>query len=89
MHPRLCRFTSETFYDGKLTYAYGLERQEILGERALRGSGLLVVEVAHEGNTNASPEGVDQVKGQRGCHARCTASQQPWKNDQRGWERMP
>ena len=56
MHPRLCRYTSETFYDGKLTWAEGLERREILGEGALRGSGLRVVEVAHEGNTNASPE---------------------------------
>ena len=61
MHPRLCRFTSETFYDGKLSYAQGLERQEILGDVALRGSGLRVVEVAHEGNTNASPEEAAEV----------------------------
>ena len=56
MHPQLCRYTSETFYDGKLTWAGGLERQEILGDGALCGSGLRVLEVAHEGNTNASPE---------------------------------
>ena len=54
MHPRLCRFTSETFYDGKLTYADGLERQEILGDATLRGSGLRgsglrVVEVTARG----------------------------------------
>ena len=81
MHPRLCRYTSETFYDGKLTGVDGLERQEVLGEGALpgsglggtglggtglrgtglRGSGLQVVEVAHEGNTNASPEEADAV----------------------------
>ena len=61
MHPRLCRFTSETFYDGKLSYAKGLERQEILGDVALRGSGLRVVEVTHEGNTNASPEEAAEV----------------------------
>ena len=61
MHPRLCRFTSETFYDGKLSYAEGLERQEILGDAALRGSGLRVVEVTHEGNTNASPEEAAEV----------------------------
>ena len=64
MHPRLCRYTSETFYDGKLTWAGGLEWQEVLGEEARRGSGLggsglggsglRVVEVTHEGNTNAS-----------------------------------
>ena len=66
MHPRLCRYTSETFYDGKLTWAGGLERQEILGEGALAGSGLggsglRVVEVTHEGNTNASPEEAAEV----------------------------
>jgi uncharacterized protein len=66
MHPQLCRFTSETFYDGKLTWADGLERQEILGEGALgrsglAGSGLRVVEVTHEGNTNASPEEAAEV----------------------------
>ena len=66
MHPRLCRFTSETFYDGKLTYADRLERQEILADATLRGSGprgsgLRVVEVTHEGNTNTSPEEAAEV----------------------------
>ncbi len=76
MHPRLCRYTSETFYDGKLTWDGRLERQEILAEVALRGSGLggsglrgaglagsglRVVEVTHEGNTNASPEEAAEV----------------------------
>jgi superfamily I DNA and/or RNA helicase len=79
MHPRLCEFTSDTFYDGKLTYADGLKRQEILGDVALGGSelepglrgsgldprlwgsGLRAVEVAHEGNTNASPEEAAEV----------------------------
>ena len=59
MHPDLCRYTSEVFYDGKLHGVEGLERQEILGP--LPGSGLRVVEVAHEGNTNASPEEADEV----------------------------
>ena len=61
MHPRLCQYTSETFYDGKLTWVDGLERQEILGDVALCGSGLRVVGVAHEGNTNASPEEAAEV----------------------------
>ena len=34
MHPELCRFTSEVFYDGKLHGVDGLDRQEILGEAA-------------------------------------------------------
>ncbi|HEX4258888.1 MAG TPA: AAA domain-containing protein, partial [Streptosporangiaceae bacterium] len=56
MHPDLCRYTSATFYDGKLTWTDGLELQEILGTGSPRGAGLQVVEVPHEGNTNASPE---------------------------------
>jgi len=56
MHPDVCRYTSEVFYDGKLHGAEGLGRQEILGDPPFCGSGLRVVEVAHQGNTNASPE---------------------------------
>ena len=56
MHPRLCRYTSEVFYDGKLTWTGGLSNQEILGEIPFYGSGLRIVEVSHQGNTNASPE---------------------------------
>jgi uncharacterized protein len=56
MHPKLCRYTSAVFYDGKLTWAEGLERQQILGDLPPNGAGLHVVEVPHEGNTNSSPE---------------------------------
>ncbi len=56
MHPELCRFTSETFYDGKLTAMPDLARQEIVGDSPLPGAGMRVIEVPHEGNTNASPE---------------------------------
>jgi uncharacterized protein len=56
MHPTLCRYTSEAFYDGKLASVPGLQRQEIIGELLPRGAGLRTVAVPHEGNTNASPE---------------------------------
>jgi uncharacterized protein len=57
MHPDLCRFTSDAFYDGKLHGVDGLDNQQILGE----GSGLRIVEVQHQGNTNASPEEASAV----------------------------
>ena len=57
MHPDLCRFTSEAFYDGKLHGVEGLDRQEVLGF----GSGLHIVEVAHQGNTHASAEEAREV----------------------------
>ena len=56
MHPELCRFTSEVFYDGRLTAIATLELQQILGETPLRGSGLRFHQVPHAGNTNASRE---------------------------------
>ena len=57
MHPDLCRYTSAAFYDGKLAGVDGLGRQEILGW----SSGLRLVEVPHQGNTNASPEEAREV----------------------------
>ena len=47
MHPQLCQFTSEVFYDGKLTSAPGLENQQILGDVPPSGSGLRVLAVPH------------------------------------------
>ena len=77
MHPRLCRYTSDVFYDGKLTWIDGLERQEVLGDLPPSGSGLRVLEVPHEGNTNTSPEEASQVArlvqnlvGREWCNAR-------------------
>jgi predicted RecB family nuclease len=61
MHPDLCRFTSDAFYDGKLHGVRGLARQQILGEAPLAGSGLRIVKVSHQGNTNASPEEASAV----------------------------
>jgi uncharacterized protein len=61
MHPALCRYTSEVFYDGKLTGVEGLEHQQILGELPPRGSGLRILPVPHEGNANASLEEASQV----------------------------
>jgi uncharacterized protein len=61
MHPALCRYTSDVFYDGRLAAGEELDRQAILGEHLLGGAGLRVVEVPHEGNANASPEEAAQV----------------------------
>ena len=63
MHPELCQYTSDAFYDGRLTARPGLEHQQILGAAPLRGAGLRIVEVPHEGNTNASPEEAAAVAG--------------------------
>ncbi len=61
MSPALTKFTSELFYEGKLTAREGLERQALGGVEALAGSKLWVVPVDHDGCRNASNEEVDAV----------------------------
>lgn len=59
---KICAFTSEVFYEGKLapSAALDLERQALAGG-PIDGSGLFLVEVAHEGNRSASGEEVEVV----------------------------
>jgi uncharacterized protein len=59
--PRLCDYTSEVFYEGKLHPIEGLERQLISATQDFNGAGLLVSFVDHTGNRNASPEEAAEV----------------------------
>ncbi len=57
MHPVLCGYTSEAFYDDRLSGVGGLERQQVLTAAAgLPVAGLHFVEVDHSGNASASTE---------------------------------
>ncbi|ANP46072.1 TM0106 family RecB-like putative nuclease [Candidatus Viadribacter manganicus] len=61
LHPAICAFTSELFYEGRLQPRPGLERQEIKSSGRLQGSGLRYLPVAHAGNVNVSHEEVDAI----------------------------
>ena len=62
LHPAICRFTSELFYEGRLRSRPGLERQALSGDGIpFAGSGLFFVPVVHTGNQNSSPEEVEAV----------------------------
>ncbi|SDR63347.1 uncharacterized protein SAMN05519103_08516 [Rhizobiales bacterium GAS113] len=61
LHPTICDFTSELFYEGRLRPRPGLELQEIRSLGLLRGSGLRYRPVAHTGNQSSSPEEADVV----------------------------
>ena len=63
LHPTLCAFTSEVFYEGRLRSREGLERQQIEGHPWLGSAGLWFIPVRHEGNQNSSPEEVERVAG--------------------------
>ncbi len=64
LHPDICSFTSEVFYEGRLEpiEGEGLELQYVDGGDALPGTGLGRVDVEHAGNTNESAEEVRTVR---------------------------
>ena len=61
LHPKLCEFTSEAFYEGLLRSREGLERQRMEGHPWLGDAGLWFVPVPHEGNQNSAPEEVEMI----------------------------
>ncbi len=61
LHPRLCSFTSEVFYENRLRSHVGLENQKIIGHPWLGEYGLWFIPVSHVGNQNASAEEVEKV----------------------------
>jgi len=68
LHPDICAFTSETYYEGKLRARKGCERQRITGPTRLaepsegkEGAGLWFVRCSHEGNQTSSPEEAEAV----------------------------
>lgn len=61
LHPDICRFNSELFYDNELNAIKENECQVIKGDTEFSNKSLALVEVDHWGNTNYSPEEVDKV----------------------------
>jgi uncharacterized protein len=62
LHPRICSFTSEMFYESRLEPRPGLENQAILSPGALQGSGLRFLPVSHDGNQSSSPEEAARIE---------------------------
>ncbi len=61
LHPDLCAFTSESFYESRLDSRDELRRQVVRGPSKWSGAGLRLVPVVHQGNENESPEEVEAV----------------------------
>jgi uncharacterized protein len=56
LHPSICSYTSELFYEGKLAPHPGLATQVVSGPTPYAGTGLFYVPVVHEGNHSSSAE---------------------------------
>ena len=61
LHPEICDFTSEVFYERRLKPAAGLEAQRVVSSGPVSGSGLRFLPVSHVGNRVSSLEEVDSV----------------------------
>ena len=62
LHPDICAYTSELFYEGRLYPRPGLEFQTIRSPGRVNGTGLRYVAVPTKGNQSSSPEEADCVK---------------------------
>jgi uncharacterized protein len=76
--PSICSFTSEVFYEERLLAKPGLERQRLTGAGDYDGSGVRLLEVAHDGNRNSSTEEIEAVVD---LVARLTAPGVQWVNE--------
>jgi uncharacterized protein len=61
LHPAVCDFTSEVFYQGRLKSRQGMETQVLSSGSLVSGTGLRLMPVHHEGNQNSSSEEADRV----------------------------
>lgn len=63
LNPKICEFTSEIYYENRLTTVDGTEKQVISGSPKFSGSGLFYVPVAHVGNQSRSIEEAETIEG--------------------------
>ncbi len=61
MHPEICAFNSELFYENRLHPVANLDRQVLEGPTPFAGAGLWYVPVPHEGNRNSSTEEAERI----------------------------
>jgi len=61
LHPDICAFTSEVFYDGRLEPRPENQKQRLNAPGFPNGTGLRFVPLTHQGNRNGSPEEVRKI----------------------------
>jgi predicted RecB family nuclease len=62
LHPDICAFTSELFYEGRLHSRAGHEIQTVKSRSRVNGTGLRYLAVPHEGNQSSAPEEADRIR---------------------------
>jgi uncharacterized protein len=66
LHPKICEFTAEVFYENRLSSYPGLERQGVIAPPSLAAArfgeaGLVYVPIVHDGYQARAPDEVDAI----------------------------
>ncbi len=85
LHPDICAFTSELFYDNRLTARPENRDQRLNTRGPLDGTGLRYIPVQHSGNQSESPEEVVKV---RELVNNLLASEATWKDKTGAQDRL-
>jgi predicted RecB family nuclease len=63
LHPKICSFISELFYESRLVSKPELIKQQLDGNTQFQGAGLWFKAIQHEGNQSSSREEAEVVSG--------------------------
>jgi uncharacterized protein len=85
MHPDVCRFISETSYEGRLHAVPACERQRI-DSSGLSGTGLRWLPVEHEGNRGSSVEEADRIAAELELLVGATFTDRDGRERRLGWD---
>lgn len=64
LHPSITRFTSEVFYEGRLSSMAGLDKQALVQCPPFEGAGLWFIRVPHAGSTTSSTREAEVIAKQ-------------------------
>lgn len=62
LHPAICSFTSEVFYEDRLSPVSGTANQSLIGPHRFKEPGLYYVPATHSGNRNSAPEEIEHIQ---------------------------
>jgi uncharacterized protein len=79
LHPDICAFTAEVFYENRLSAFAGLERQAVVGAARFPEAGPVYVPVKHEARQSRSSEEVEVISG---IVAELTSGTVLWRDQQ-------
>jgi superfamily I DNA and/or RNA helicase len=85
MHPDVCRFISETSYEGRLHAVPACARQRIASP-GLAGTGLRWLPVEHEGNRGSSIEEAERIAAELELLVGGTFSDRDGRERRLGWD---